>query len=132
MTTSLRYRYRLVYRLLPAIAVVAALAAGASAVASPKPIPLRGSVGPDFVISLKTAKGKPVKTLKAGTYAITVTDKSSAHMFHLIGPGLNKIITGIDFQGKKTAVVKLKAGKKYIYRCDPHKDSMKASFRVTS
>jgi hypothetical protein len=131
VTTSLRYRYRLVRCLLPIVALLAALAASASSVATTKPIPLKGSVGPDFVISLKTAKGKPVKRLKAGKYAITVTDKSSAHMFHLIGPGLNKIITGLDFQGKKTVIVKLKAGKKYIYQCDPHKSTMKGSFLVT-
>ncbi len=130
MTTSLRYRYRFVHRLTFAIALIAALVAGASSFAAPKPIPLKGSVGPGFVISLKTASGKPVKGLKAGTYAITVTDRSSAHMFHLIGPGLNKVITSLDFQGTKTVVVKLRTGK-YIYQCDPHKSVMKASFLVT-
>ena len=106
-----------------------ALGAGVAA-AGAKPIPLAGTVGPEFKITLKTASGRPVTTLKAGTYAITVNDLSAIHMFHLIGPGLNKVITDIGFRGKKTLVVKLKAGK-YIYQCDPHKGDMKASFLVT-
>jgi len=129
VTTSVRYRYGPVRCLALVAAAVAVLGAGVASSAT-KPIPLKGSVGPDFVISLKTAKGKPVKTLKAGKYALTVTDKSSIHMFHLIGPGLNKIVTGLAFQGKKTVVVKLKAGKKYIYQCDPHTSVMKSSFTV--
>ena len=111
------------------IAVIAAVGVGGT-LAATKPIPLAGFVGPGFVIGLKTASGKPVKTLKAGTYAITVTDKSAIHDFHLVGPGVNRVITGIAFQGKKTLVVKLKGGK-YIYQCDPHKSEMKSSFVVT-
>ena len=129
MTTHIRYRGRFVRRLLSVLAVIVAIGAGSGAAAA-KPIPLAGSVGPDFVITLKTAGGKPVKTLKAGTYAITVNDRAAIHMFHLIGPGLNKVITDIGFRGKKTVVVKLKPGK-YIYQCDPHKSAMKASFLVT-
>ena len=109
--------------------VIAALAAVSAS--SAKPIVLKGTVGPGFSISLNTAAGKPVKTLKAGSYSITVSDKSGIHMFHLIGPGMNKVLTSIGFVGTKTKVVTLKAGK-YIYQCDPHKrDGMKASFTVT-
>ena len=129
MITHVRYRDRFVHRVLPVLAVSVALGAGVAAAAA-KPIPLAGSVGPGFVIMLKTASGKPVKTLKAGTYAITVNDQAAIHMFHLIGPGVNKVITDIGFQGKKTLVVKLKAGK-YIYQCDPHKSDMKSSVLVT-
>ena len=43
---------------------------------------LKGTVGPGYSISL-TKAGKKVKTLKPGTYKITVTDKSSMHNFTL-------------------------------------------------
>lgn len=106
-----------------------ALAAGVTVVVA-KPHPLVGSVGPDYVISLKTPAGKRVKSIRAGKYSITVDDRSSSHMFHLIGPGLDKRITTVRFRGKKTVVVTLKPGK-YVYQCDPHKDVMRASFKVT-
>lgn len=90
---------------------------------------LRGSVGPGFVITMKTAAGKPLKTVKAGSYTLIVSDKSAFHDFHLSGPGINKVITGVGFQGTKTVVVKLKQGR-YRYVCDPHASSMKGSFTV--
>ena len=129
MITSVRYRVRLVRRFVAVSIVTVVLAAGV-AFSATKPIPLAGSVGPGYVIFLKTASGKPVNTLKAGTYAITVNDRAAIHEFHLIGPGVNKHITGIDFRGKKTVTVKLRAGK-YIYQCDPHKGEIKKSFLVT-
>src|SRR5207302_3815248 len=43
---------------------------------------LKGTVGPSFTISL-TKAGKAVKSLKAGTYKVTVSDKSSMHNFTL-------------------------------------------------
>ena len=62
---------------------------------------LTGTVGPGFTITLKKGTAK-VKTLKAGTYKITVNDKSNIHDFHLKGPGVNKIITTTPFKGTKT------------------------------
>ena len=113
---------------------VAALALGAALAFAPasiaRPIPLKGTVGPGFTIVLTSAAGKPVKSLKAGRYAITVTDKSAIHNFRLIGKGVNKEITSIAFTGKKTITVTLRAGR-VIYQCDPHVSSMKGSFRVT-
>jgi hypothetical protein len=103
-----------------------ALAATAPAGAAlPK---LTGTVGPGFTITLKRFN-KPVKTLKAGSYSITVTDKSNIHNFHLRGPGVNKEITRIGFVGKKTVVVKLSKGT-YRFVCDPHFTTMKGSFKV--
>lgn len=103
-----------------------ALAAGASA-ATPK---LTGVVGPGFTITLKNG-AKVVKTLKAGTYTITVSDKASIHNFHLFGPGVNKTTT-VPFTGTKTWTVKLRAGT-YTYQCDPHAAAgMKGSFKVSS
>ena len=76
--------------LLAALTGVLAIAAPSQA-ALPK---LTGTVGPGFTITLKKL-GKKVITLKAGTYSITVSDKSNIHNFHLRGPGgVNKEITG--------------------------------------
>ncbi len=90
---------------------------------------LKGTVGPGFTITLETATGSKVTKLKAGVYVIKVSDKSSIHDFHLKGPGVNRRITGVGFQGSKTYTVKLKKGK-YTYVCDPHASSMKGSFTV--
>jgi plastocyanin len=91
---------------------------------------LSGTAGPGFTISVKSA-GMLVKTIKAGTYQLTVADKSSIHNFHLFGPGINKKTT-VPFTGTQTWTVKLKPGK-YTYQCDIHAATgMKGGFRVTS
>jgi plastocyanin len=109
---------------------VASLALAAPAVAKPAATPLAGTVGPGFSIKLAKA-GKKVTSLKAGSYAITVSDKASIHDFHLLGPGVNKVITTVPFVGKKSVTVTLKKGT-YTYQCDPHAASgMKATFKVT-
>jgi plastocyanin len=91
---------------------------------------LSGTAGPGFTISVKRA-GMLVKTIKAGTYQLTVADKSSIHNFHLFGPGVNKK-TMVPFTGTQTWTVKLKPGK-YTYQCDIHAAiGMKGGFRVTS
>jgi plastocyanin len=109
---------------------VASLALAAPAFAKPAATPLAGTVGPGFSITLAKA-GKKVTSLKAGSYAITVSDKASIHDFHLLGPGVNKVITTVPFVGKKSVTVTLKKGT-YTYQCDPHAASgMKATFKVT-
>jgi len=117
-------------RRIAALAVASALAALAltalGQAATPK---LVGTSGPSFSIKV-TKGGKLVKTLKHGTYKIVVHDKSSAHNFHLFGPGVNKA-TSVSGVTTKTWTVKLKKGK-YTYQCDVHAASgMKGSFRVT-
>jgi plastocyanin len=110
--------------------LVSALSLAATAGAGRATLPkLVGTVGPGFTITLKRFN-KPLKTLKAGTYSITVSDKSPIHNFHLKGPGVNKIITAIGFKGFKTVVVKLSKGT-YTFVCDPHFTTMKGSFKVT-
>jgi plastocyanin len=90
---------------------------------------LAGVTGPGFTITLKSG-GKPVNTLKAGTYTIVVSDKSSIHNFHLFGPGVNKTTT-VPFTGTQTWTVKLKAGT-YTFQCDVHAAAgMKGSFKVS-
>ncbi len=90
---------------------------------------LTGTVGPGFTITLKKG-GVPVKTLKAGKYTITVTDKSKLHDFHLKGPGVNRVITATPFKGTKSVTVTLKKGR-YTYLCDPHAATMTKHFTVT-
>ena len=104
----------------------AALLLPASAAAQTK---LVGTVGPGFTITL-TMGGKRVTTLRAGTYTITVRDRSDFHNFHLKGAGVNKD-SGVDAVGTKTWRVSLRKGSRYTFVCDPHDDSMRGSFRVT-
>ena len=104
--------------LLAAAALAAGLALAAPALAGSAATPLAGTVGPGFTITL-TKAGKPVKTLKPGAYKITVADKSNAHNFHILGPGVNKKITTVPFMGSESATVTLKKGK-YTIQCDPH------------
>lgn len=102
-----------------------ALTAAPSQAALPK---LVGAVGPGFTITLKSG-GKTVKTLKAGKYALTISDKSAIHNFHLRGAGVN-IDSGVARQGTKTYTITLKRGK-YTFVCNPHSASMKGSFTVS-
>jgi plastocyanin len=108
-----------------ALVLVSASAAGAKSMGT-----LKGEVGPGFTVEVKTAAGKDVKTLKAGTYTIKVEDKANIHNFHLIGPGLNKSTT-VPFKGTQTWTIKLKAGT-YKYQCDPHMSQMHGTFKVTA
>ena len=108
------------------IAAALAVTVGSANAATPK---LIGVTGPGFTITLKGG-GKAVKKLKAGSYTLLVTDKSSIHNFHLFGPGVNKKTT-VPFTGLQTWKLKLKPGK-YTYQCDIHAASgMKGTFTVT-
>jgi plastocyanin len=111
------------------LVLAAALALATPAQAATK---LIGTVGTNdnFVISLKTTSGKLVTKLRAGTYTIVVRDRSGIHNFHLRGPRLDKVVTGIPFMGTKTIRVKLRPGK-YTYLCDAHPTTMRGTFRVT-
>ncbi|MGH3076742.1 MAG: plastocyanin/azurin family copper-binding protein [Gaiellaceae bacterium] len=110
-------------------ATVAAISLLLVATASAAPKTVVGSVGPGFTISLKL-DGKKVTKLKAGVpYRFTVTDRSSGHDFHLTGPGVNKVVTGVGFTGTKSLVLKLRKGT-YSFVCDPHSSSMRGSFKV--
>jgi plastocyanin len=89
---------------------------------------LTGTVGPGFTITLKRL-ARPLVSVKAGTYSITVSDKSNIHNFRLRGPGVNREITTVGFVGTKTITVRLAKGV-YRFICDPHATTMKGSFRV--
>ena len=116
--------------LLTTAALGASLALAAPALAgSAASTPLAGTVGPGFTITL-AKRGKPVKTLKPGSYTITVRDTSSSHNFHLFGPGVKSVVTSVPFVGTKKVTVTLKAGR-YTYQCDPHASAgMKGTFTV--
>jgi hypothetical protein len=102
-----------------ALAVTLLLIVSAAFAATPK---LSGSDGPGFTISLKKG-GKSVKSLKKGTYSITVADKATNHNFVLEGPGVERQITTVSFKGTKTVTVKFRAGK-YKFYCHPHEKTM--------
>jgi hypothetical protein len=89
---------------------------------------LSGRVGPGFTISLKSG-GKTVRSLPAGRHRFRITDRSDSHNFHLRGPGVNRRITGVSFEGTKSVTLRLREGR-YRYVCDPHSDDMRGSFRV--
>ncbi len=95
----------------------------------PKPVALVGTAGPGYTISLKKASGASAATLKAGKYVVTARDRSKAHNFHLIGPGVNKSTT-VPFVGSRTWTVTLRKGT-YRFQCDAHKTRMKGTVRVT-
>jgi plastocyanin len=108
------------------VATVALVLAG-NATAAPKAI--NGTVGPGFTIALKQ-NGSKVTKLKAGVqYRFVISDQSSIHDFHLSGPGIDKVITGVGFTGSKSIIVKLKKGT-YTFKCDPHASFMHGSFKV--
>lgn len=109
-----------------ALAVTAALGTGSSQAATPR---LVATVGPGFTISLKTPAGKKVTTLKPGTYAVTVDDRSAIHDFRLRGPGLSKVLSSVAAVGKRTVTVRLGAGR-YQFSCQPHAAAMRGAFTV--
>jgi plastocyanin len=111
-----------------AIAVAALAAAGGGSAATPKTV--NGTVGPDFTITL-TMRGKNVTKLKAGTaYRFVISDRSSIHDFHLSGPGVNRVLTSVEFAGTKSFVLTLKKGT-YRFLCDPHSGIMHGRFLVS-
>jgi hypothetical protein len=63
----------------------------------PEPVPvpaklpkLLATVGPKSTISLRSAAGAVLKSIKAGTYSVTVRDRTKVHNFHLVGKGVNR------------------------------------------
>jgi hypothetical protein len=118
-------------RTIAAIAfAIAAVAGGALAVPATEAAPLKllARVGPADTISLTSASGARVRTLKAGTYTVVVRDLSAEHNFVLRGPGVSKA-TSIEGMGTSTWRVKVARGKTYKFVCEPHADHMAGTFR---
>jgi plastocyanin len=107
--------------------ILAALAlasyAFAAASTNTKTNTLTGTVGPGFTITMNK------KTVKAGTYTITIHDLASIHDFHITGPGVNKA-TSVTGTGTTKWTVKLKKGT-YHFVCDPHHTIMHGVLNVT-
>ena len=83
-----------------------------------------------YTITL-TTNGKAVKTLKAGTYTLSIHDDSSIHNYELDGPhGKSWAFTSVPFKGVKTVTLKLIAGT-YKAFCAPHESVMFQHFTVT-
>jgi plastocyanin len=116
------------YWLLAAVAAAALAVTGIGSTATAKTV--KGSVGPGFTIGL-SLNGKKVTKLKAGTpYRFAISDRSSSHDFHLIGPGINRVLTSVGFAGAKSYTLTLKKGT-YRFQCDPHASFMHGAFKVS-
>jgi plastocyanin len=116
------------YWLLAAVAAAALAVTGIGSTATAKTV--KGTVGPGFTIGL-SMNGKKVTKLKAGTpYRFAISDRSSSHDFHLIGPGINRVLTTLGFAGAKSYTLTLKKGS-YRFQCDPHASFMHGAFKVS-
>lgn len=117
------------FALAVALATALAVAMAGTAPAAPTVTTVQGTVGPGFTIDMKLG-GKRLTRLKAGVrYRVRVSDRSSIHNFHLTGPGVNRVITGVGFAGTKSILLTLRKGT-YRFLCDPHATSMRGSFRA--
>jgi hypothetical protein len=94
--------------------------------ATPK---LLATVGPKNTISLKSASGATLKTVKAGTYSITVRDRSKLHNFHLVGKGINRK-SGLAATGTLTWKIKFSTGALRFFS-DKSPKTVKGSVDVT-
>jgi hypothetical protein len=90
---------------------------------------LRGTVGPEFTISLRKG-GKRVTALKRGRYAFVIADRSPVHNLRLEGPGIRRDLTGVARVGTTRTTLRLRPGR-YTFLCVPHPLDMRGTFRVT-
>jgi plastocyanin len=105
------------------VAVGATLALASTAPAAMQVNTLIGTDGPGFTITMSK------KTVRAGTYVITIRDRSAIHNFHLTGPGVDKR-TSLGKIYTTIWKVTLKKGT-YKFVCDPHAAIMKGILKVT-
>jgi plastocyanin len=80
---------------------------------TPTPTPAPAPTNVSASIAGSASSFRPSSGLSAGTFAITVNDRSATDGFRLSGPGVSKA-TGAKFRGKVTWKVKLSAGR-YSY-----------------
>jgi plastocyanin len=76
--------------------------------------------GPAQVITLRTSAGKAVKTMKRGTYTVTVRDRGRTHNAHLVAPGYNRLTKPLTYTGTQTWKVELAKVGTLRFLCDPH------------
>ena len=91
--------------------IVFALAGTGTSATAKDRFQLKGEVYPNslFKIEMKNAAGRPLKTVKRGTYRIKIEDRASIHNFRLKGPGVNKS-TSVSGVVRATWTVSLKKG----------------------
>ena len=86
--------------------------------------------GPGYTITLKTAAGKAVRSLKLGTYQVVVRDRSSFHDAHIVAPGFDRSTT-VAFVGTKNWKMKLAKTGTLRFLCDPHaRQGMRGSAKI--
>jgi plastocyanin len=76
--------------------------------------------GPRQVITLKTSGGKPVKSMRLGTYTVKVRDRSRIHNAHVVAPGYNRATKPLTYTGTQTWKVKVARTGRLRFLCDPH------------
>ena len=109
------------------IAASALALAGSGSAGAAKTV--KGTVGPGFTIGLSSG-GKKVTRLKPHRpYRFVIDDRSSSQDFHLRGPGINRVLSSVEFVGKKSFTLTLKKGS-YRFLCDPHASFMHGAFKV--
>ncbi len=86
---------------------------------------VKGQVGPDMTISVNRS------SVVKGRYRIVVNDDSSAHNFHITGPGDVDRKTSVSGTGRTVWRVRLRPGT-YTIVCDVHPETMNTSLRVTA
>jgi plastocyanin len=87
--------------------------------------------GPGFAITLKTAAGKNVKSMRTGTYTVVVRDRGRIHNAHVVAPGYNRRTTPLTYTGTQTWKVKLARAGTFRFLCDPHvATGMKGSAKI--
>jgi hypothetical protein len=115
------------FRVLLTAALVGGLLAPSAAEALPR---FYGKVGPGSTIALRRADGTLVRQARPGRKTFVIRDRSSAHNFHLTGPGVDKR-TGLAFIGRRVwSPVRLRVGT-YTILCDSHPSDMRRTFRVS-
>jgi hypothetical protein len=117
------------FRGLTVLAASAALVLVPGAAPAPaQAVPLLGTVGPGFTITLADAAGRLVTQLDPGAYELTVRDLSDEHNFRLFGPGVEEF-TQVETTGTVTWTVTFREGR-YTVQCDPHSTQMFQRFTV--
>lgn len=86
--------------------------------------------GPGFSITLRTAAGAEVKTMKVGTYTMVVRDRSRIHNARVVAPGFKRATT-LPFVGTQRWRVALTRPGTLRFLCDPHAlTGMRGSARI--
>ena len=88
------------------------------------------TAGPSQRITLRTASGKVVRTMRVGTYSLTVRDRSRSHNAHVIAPGYNRKTT-VAFVGTQRWRMRLARAGTLRFLCDPHASAgMRGSAKI--